>query len=152
MPDSWSASREPRPSTPEAGGLSAEGVVLVCIQLLFLNDDLVEETLEEPRLYEDVHPKYHAKIRRILQYVLGECLCHCYEGYPCDKADIEAIPLYPEGRPWPARPADVINHIIDLVNINPETLDKALSVTPVVGVDHHVEQLIGFASGRLPRR
>jgi hypothetical protein len=130
-------------------------VVLVCTQLLFLNDDLVEKTITtiwQPRFLEEVDMKYHAKIRRILRYIEGECLFLTYQGHPCDRDDIEAAPLYPEGLPWPEKPADVINHIINLVKVNPKTLQTARSVTNVVNVDHHVEQLIGYALGELPRR
>jgi hypothetical protein len=149
---SWEASREPQQRTAEAGGLSAEGVVLVCIQLLFLNDDLVEKTMGQPRFFEDVEPEYHARIGRMLGYIHRECLFLTYEGHPRDRVDIEAIPLYPEGRPWPEGPSDVINHIIDLVNVNPKTLQKARSVTPIVNVCDHIDQLIRFASGERPPR
>jgi hypothetical protein len=46
----------------------------------------------------------------------------------------------------------VINHIINLVNVNPKTLQTALSVTPVMNVCHHIEQLMGYASGGLPQQ
>jgi hypothetical protein len=96
--------------------------------------------------------EYHATIRRMLHYIEEESLFVTYRGYPFDREDIEAVPLYPEGQPWPEKLADVINHIINLVNVNPKTLQTARSVTNVVNVDHHVKQLIGYALGGLPRR
>jgi hypothetical protein len=95
---SWEASREPRHRSAEAGSLSAEGVVLVCTQLLFLNNDLVAKTIGtiwQPRFFEEVKVEYHAKIRRMLHYIEEESLLVTYRGYPFDREDIEAIPLYP---------------------------------------------------------
>jgi len=149
---SWEAMRKPRRRSAEAGSLSAKGAVLVCNQLLFLNNNLMEETIRQGRFFDEVNPMYHAKIGRMLGYIHQKCLFLSYEGHPSDKVDVGALPLYPKGRPGPAKPADVINHIIDLVNINPKTLQKALSVTPIMNMRDEVGQLIRYASGKLPRQ
>jgi len=135
---SWRASPQPA----EAGSLSAEGVVLVWIQLLFLNDNLGEATILQDAI--EVSPRCCAMVGNILAYIHHECLCLTYQGHPFDEADLEAIPWYPEELPWPATPADVIQR----VGVNRKTLAHALLLTPVVHVCHEVEQLMGVALGR----
>jgi hypothetical protein len=139
----------PRRRSPKPGSLSAEGVVLVCTQLLFLEDEgLVVKARQELALggYGDqFNSKYGAVIEDILKYIEEELgLSLLYDVRQEEREDVLATPHYPEGRPWPAKPADVINHIIDLLNADAEVLKEARLVTPVMCLDEPIGQLIRF--------
>ena len=139
----------PRRASPKAGSLSAEGVVNICTQLIFLEDsNLVEEARQELHLGgygEEFNNKYGDVIERIMKFIYDELSISLnYDLRPDERDAVLEISQYPEGRPWPAKPADVINHIIDLLNVDAETLKQARQVTPVMPLDEPIGQLIGL--------
>jgi hypothetical protein len=118
---------------------------MTCVQLLFSDIQLVEETyhdLREGRYGRDFDEDYADITLNILQYIYREGLDrHVFA--LSERQDVVAIvSQHPDRRPWPERPTDMINEIINLINVDCQMLERARRLTPVVRVDGLVEGLI----------